>query len=252
MFKYQLISTLLALAYADETTTPTPGTESTPKSFTQEDVNKFLAEDRRKHEDTKTKLTNELKALQGRSNLTAEELASLNSRLEDVNNKYMTETELLKSENSKLKKSLDEDIKKIASEKEHYQNRFTKSTIHRSITDAASVEGAYNSKQVIALLESDSRLVDIVGEDGKPTGDVEVMVKLRTRDDKGKPVTLDLQVEKAVKRLKEDEAYHNLFKGTGTGGIGSHNRSGSDGVIDAKKLAVDPEAYRKARKEGKI
>lgn len=249
-----LIPTLVLLAYDPETTQQETTKETTtPVAFTQEKVNQLLAEERRKGDETKTKLIGEITTLKSKTTLSAEELDSLNKRLEETSTKYMTETELLKTENNKLKKTYDEDTKKLSADRDSFATRFTKSTIHRAITDAATVEGAYRPKQVIAMVENNSRVVELNDDDGKPTGEFAVMIKFHTKDEKGKAVTLDLPVDQAIKRLKDDEEYGNLFKGTGTGGMGDSNRGGSGkGPIDINKLSEDPEAFRKARAEGKI
>jgi hypothetical protein len=51
--------------------------------------------------------------------------------------------------------------------------------------------------------------------------------------------------------MVEIEAFANLFKTSGSGGIGGANfRKGKE--LDVRQLAKDPEAYRKAKKDGLI
>ena len=77
-------------------------------------------------------------------------------------------------------------------------------------------------------------------------------VEFSDTDKEGKPVTLDLTIAEAVKRMSEMDEYANLFKSEGTGGVGGVNR-GSSKPLDAKKIAAtDPALYRKLRAEGKI
>lgn len=247
---YTLIPTLLILAFDPE---GEQKTDAAPISFTQDQLNKALAEDRRKHDDTRKKLTDEINTLKSRSNLTADEASELSKRLEETNSKYMTETELKNSELKKLKTSYDTDTKKLSDERDGFKSRFERSTIHRAITDASATEGAFSAGQIIPLLERDARVVDIIDEDGKPTGDVEVKIKFKTFDDKKKAITLDLPAAQAVKRMKEDESYGNLFKGVGKGGLGDTNRGGSgNGTLDLAELAKDPEKYRAAKAKGLI
>ena len=89
--------------------------------------------------------------------------------------------------------------------------------------------------------------------EGKPTGKLIPKVKLQDKDKDGKPVTLELLVPEAIKRMKEMEQYFNLFKGEGTGGIGGMNRGSGKGQPDFVKLAKEnPAEYRRLRREGKI
>ena len=62
---------------------------------------------------------------------------------------------------------------------------------------------------------------------------------------------MTLSVPDAVKRMTELEKYQYLFKGKAAGGTGRGNTGGGK-ALDVKELAKDPEAYRKARREGKI
>ncbi len=68
----------------------------------------------------------------------------------------------------------------------------------------------------------------------------------------GKPVTLDVSVKDAVKRMREMDEYANLFIGDGTGGTGGSTRNSSGGNLNVAELAKDPVKYREARKAGKI
>ena len=51
--------------------------------------------------------------------------------------------------------------------------------------------------------------------------------------------------------MSELEKYNYLFKGRGTGGMGRNTGAGGKGA-SLKNLAKDTDAYRKARKEGRI
>lgn len=250
-----LINTLIALAYAEgdgvpESTTP-PENKGTPKTFTQEDVNRLVAEEKRKLTGNQSKLLSELETIKQKANLTVQERDELNTRIEQIQSESMTKSELAAQREAKLKKDSEDKIIGLTNESQTWRNRYTKSTIQRSITDAASKEGAYSSDQVIAILEQNTQLVDVLGEDNKPTGEHVVIVKYKDKGKDGKPVTLDLPVDAAIKKMKEDTNFQNLFKGTGTGGMGSSNRGGGNsGSVDLARLAKeDPAAYREARKK---
>ena len=88
-----------------------------------------------------------------------------------------------------------------------------------------------------------------VDEDGKPTGDYEPRVAFPDKDKDNKPLTLDLTVAEAVKRMKELEKYGNLFEGgkkSGLGGTGSQTKGSNVDISEVAKK--DPAKYRELRK----
>jgi chromosome segregation ATPase len=249
------IPTILSLAYEGDTppaNEPPPADDKKEKIFKQDDVNRLLAEERRKVQQSSQKLVGELEALKQKANLTQQERDELSSRIESLQSEYMTKEELSKRQLDKAKKEADERIAALENGVKTWQSKYTTTTIKRTITDAAVSNDAYNAGQVVAILERDAMLVDVLDEDQKPTGEHEVKVKFNDVDKSGKDVTLTLTPAEAVKRMKEIEGYQNLFKGTGTGGVGGTTR-GSGKQLDAAQLAkTNPEEYRRLRKEGKI
>jgi hypothetical protein len=232
----------------DEDTPPLPNGK---KTFTQDDVNRLLADDKRKHQEQVKKAISEVEALKSKSRLTQEEREDLDKRIAQMQNELLTKEELAKKERERLLKKHDDVVSSLAKERDNWKDRYVNSAIKRSITDAAATNDAYNPQQIVALLQSDTRLVEKLDDSGKPTGEFVPKIRFSDTDKEGKPVALDLDPTEAVKRMKELEHYQNLFKGTGVGGIGANNQP-SGKKLDAKKLASDPAAYRQARKDGKL
>lgn len=228
-----------------------PDPKNPGKTFTQEDVNRLLAEDRRKHQGQTQKAINELEALKTKARLTQEERNELDERIQRLQDELLTKEELAKKEQERLRKQSQEQVKSLESERDSWKTRYTSSAITRAITDAAASNDAYNPSQIVALLQSNTRLVERIDDNGKPTGVFEPKVRFRDTNKEGKEVELELSPAEAVKRMKELDEYLNLFKGTGVGGLGSNNQPGGK-KLDARELAKDPVAYRKARAEGKL
>lgn len=244
-----------------ENTPPTPPpTPTTPpptedKKFTQEDLNRLLAEERRKAQTQTQKALEELEALKNKTTLTNEEKAELERRVEDLSNSLLTKEELAKKEKEKLEKQSKQQIEALTTELGTWKNRYNDSTIRRAITDAAVETSAFSPAQIVAILGPQTRLAEELGDDGKPNGELIPKVKFTDVGKDGKPVTLDLTVLEAVKRMAEKDDYKNLFRVDGTGGVGgtSGRRQTPSGKIDPAELArTDPARYRKLRKEGKI
>jgi hypothetical protein len=221
-------------------------------TFSQEQVNEFLAKDRRKHQETLNKTVEELNAFKAKSELTAAQRKELDDRIEQLQSTLMTKEELAEKEKKKLTATKDKEIKELSIERDKWKGQYTESTIVRSIKDACGVD-AYNDEQVVSILKPNTRLTEVLDDDGKPTGKYQPMIKFDDVDKDGKPVTLDLKPADAIKRMKEMDRYLNLWKVEGSGGIGSTTKKSKTEEIDAAKLAKEnPELYRKLRKEGKI
>ena len=218
----------------------------------QKFVNKLLADDRKKHTVRTEKAIQELEALKKRSSLTEKERKDLEDRIDNMKSELMTKEELAAKERDKLLSRHKEEVTGLTTELDTWKGRFTSSTISRAITDAAVTHDAYSPEQIVALLQTRTQLVEDLDDEGKPTGVLTPKVKFEDVGKDNKPVTLDLSVEEAVKRMSELDKYLNLFKDKGTGGLGGSNRSAGGGKTDAKTIAQDPAKYREARKKGTL
>ncbi len=221
------------------------------KSFTQEQVNTMLAEDRRKHKQATQKALEEIDALKARTNLTAKEREELEGRVSELNRQLLTKEELAAQEKTKLTTDFKNQLDGLTNERDSWKNRYTEASIVRSLTDAAVVNNSFNPEQVVAILRQNTQLAEELDAEGKPTGSLVPKVSFADTDKDGKPVTLELSPQDAVKRMTEKDQYLNLFKGDGTGGIGGTTRPGGK-PADISELAKDPAKYREARKAGKV
>ena len=230
--------------------------ENTKATFTQEDLNKYLADERRKSENKYKKanesLLDELGALKGKAALTQSERDELDGRIEHLQSQLMTKEELSKREKEKLAKEHESRLSEALKQQEHWKHQFTESTISGAITGKSVEYGVMTPQHMVAILRPNTRLVEVLSEDGKPTGQYTPLVKFYDNDEKGNAVTLDLSVDDAIKRMKEMDQHRNLFKGEGSSGLGAntHSSNKSSSILDL--LKNDPEKYRRLRKEGKI
>lgn len=219
--------------------------------FTQSEVNKIMAENKRSLQAKNETLIKELETIKKASGTTPEQKAALEKRIEELQDELLTKEELSRKEQEKLKKQYDEKINITTKERDDWQTKYTNETIERSITDAAVSTNAISPRQIAAILRPKAVLVQEVDSEGQPTGKYVPKVKFDTTDKDGKPVVLDLTIPEAVKQMKDMEEYFNLFKGEGTSGLGVRS-SPSGKQMDVKALAKDPQKYREARKAGKI
>ena len=233
------------------TETPPPagggGAEDDKPRFTQKQVNDFLAKEKGKHQKATEAQVKELEKIKASKGLTEKEKSELQTRIEDLQNSMLTKEQLAQKEREKLQNEHKKTLDTVAGERDFYRGLYQKSTITRSISDEAAAAEAFNPRQVVALLESKTRLVEALDGDGQPIpGEFVVRVKMDDVDSAGKPTTLDLSVAEALKRMKDrSDEFGNLFKSGVSGGLGGSSGKGGTKEVDPSKLS--PEEYRKWR-----
>ena len=220
------------------------------RTFTQAELNKFLADDRRKHQDQVKQTVAQLEELRTKVQLTESERTALAERIDTLNSSLMTAEEKAKQELSKKDKQLKETSESLSKERDKWKNEYTTEVITNQILRASTIHDAVSSDQLMDLLLPKTRLVEVLA-DGKVVGHAP-KVKLKVPGDKGEAVELDLTVEESVKRMKElPELFGNLFKSgvkSGLGGNGSTGASTSgQSLTDLAKK--DPATYRENRKK---
>lgn len=217
------------------------------KKFSQEDLNRLLADERRKLEKQNKQVITQLENLKKNSELTSKQKEELENRIEQLQNSFLTKEELAKKEQEKLAKQYSQEKETLANELSNWKTRYADETVKRSIMDAAVVNEAYNPDQIVEILRTKTSLTEDVDEEGKPQGSFTPKVKFKSSDKEGKTITLDLTVPEAIKHMKDTpEKWGNLFKSGVSGGIGATTKPGGKrGLPDFK----DPVAYREWRKK---
>ena len=244
-----------------DTTPPTDTPKTDPvvndppeDMFTQEQVNRFMKEQKDKLQSQSKAVIDELEGIKATAGLNESERKSLEERIISMKKQMLTKEELIKEEREKVEREKTEQVNALTEDRDSWKSKYDISTIKRAINDAAGTHKAFNPKQIEALLSPNTHLVEDTGEDGKVTGDYSPRVNFQTTDADGAPVMLDLSVAEAVKKMAEMSDYFNLFETAATSGLGTTNGQGfGDKVTDAVMLAqTNPEKYRKLRAEGKI
>jgi hypothetical protein len=241
-----------------ETPAPPPANKPKPKAKValnpeqQEFVNSLLAEERRKAKVSTEKVITQLETLKNQVGTTQAEKDALESRIEDLKNSQLTAEELRKKEEKKKDTKHQTELAVSKAETEKWQKLYTGSTVKRALIEAASKpeHKAHNPSHVVSLLTPDTRLVEELDEDGKPTGELVPRVRVKTVKD-GKPAVLEMTATEAVKFLSEQEEHAPLFNSGATGGLGGKpntpNRRGS-GPDDPP---TDPAEYQAWRKQNR-
>lgn len=224
---------------------PNPGDDDKPK-FTQKQLNDIIAKEKGKHQKQVQDQVKQLEELKRASGLSEKQKSELQARIEDLQKSVMSKEELAAKEREKLQGEHKRQVETLAGERDYFKSLYNKSTITRTISDEAVAAEAFNPKQVVALLEGRTRLVEALdGEGAVVPGEYVVRVKMEDTDSAGKPTTLDLTVAEALKRMKDrPNEFGNLFKSGVSGGLGgSSGKQQKD--VDPSKMT--PEEYRKWR-----
>jgi len=224
--------------------------EITFTSEQQEHINKLLAAEKREGQEKLKIKISEIETLTKKTNLTVKERKQLEERLKSVKTELMTKEELDDQARTKMVTEHREEVETLTTDRDSWRTRYSEATISRSLTDAAVTNDAISPEQIVSIVRQNTRLVEVIDKDGKTTDTYKPVVSIKVTKD-GEEKTLELSPTEAVKQMKEDERFYNLFKGDGTGGVNKNNR-GAPSNTDIKELAKNPEAYRKARNEGKI
>lgn len=239
-----------AKAKADAEAAAKAAAEAGDKQFNQEQVNTFLAEEKRKHQAQLRKMATDLEELKKTTTLTTEQKEGLEQRIEELQTQYMTSEERARQAEEAAKKEYDEQVENLTKERNSWQVKHAALVIDTAITKAAADQKALFVEQITALLIPRTKLAEKLDDEGKSTGDYEPKVAFPDKDKDEKPIILELTVPEAVKRMKELEQYGNLFEGGKTGGLGGTGSTTSGKPIDLVKIATeDPEAYRKLREK---
>jgi len=225
-------------------------------AFTQEQVNSIIAKERKKIEESAKQQNadtlNQLQMLQTKANLSDEEKSELEGKISTLEKQVFTAEELSAKERKKLQAEYDQKLEEATGQSDYWQGQFTEATISRSITDGAVKAEAFNPSQINAILRPQTRLEPIKDEEGNVKGYAPIVTMKSTGKD-GKPVELELPVDKAIAQLKEDENFYNLFKGKSLDGLGSGN-GGGGGSVDTSKMSMEQyKAHReKEKKAGRM
>ena len=202
-------------------------------TFTQDQVNHLLAEEKRKLQTKMTAVTAEIEALK----LTATEAEKVKVTINDLRKELSTKEELAKQEAENLSKKAAADKAALETEKSAWQNRFTEAEISRGIMDAAVANDSFDPNQMVSLLRPTAKLAETVDAEGKPTG--KFAVKITFKDTvQDKEVELELTPAEVIKRMKDKPAkFGNLFKSNIRPGLGNAPGNPASGPVNMKDLA---------------
>ncbi len=150
------------VCYAPDSQLPQAPADLEDRKFTQDDLNKILAEDRRKHQAQVVKIQSTLEETLTSKNLTTQERDSLAAQLDEVKNSFKTVEERKASELRDREKALEAAKKEAAEWKARHDNL----TIEQQLSAAAVGNDGFNPSQLVELLRPKTELKPVNGPDG--------------------------------------------------------------------------------------
>ena len=108
------------------------------KKFNQEDVNTFLAKEKRKTQDAQKRLAEQLETAKKSAALSDEERNDMSKQIEELQSKYLTVEERSAQAADKTKDQHDNVVNDLTRERDTWRQRYTSATIDVEITQAAS------------------------------------------------------------------------------------------------------------------
>lgn len=210
------------------------------KTFTQEEVNAFLADDRRKHQANVTTLQQEVAKFQG----TAKEKEALQTKLQQMEQQFLTKEQLQAQENDKAKKAYEEKLSTTETERDRWKNTFVNNLAETAIAQAAAANQAYNPLQLSLLLKNQVEVQQKTDAEGKATMEFEVLLPVQSTDKDGKVVIMKLPVTEGVKKMREKQEFANLFLIDGTPGTGKTTINNTAAGVASDEPPADPGEYR--------
>jgi hypothetical protein len=225
------------------------------KAFNQEDLNTYLADDRRRHQEKYKKLEGAYQEMLADKNLATEQRSKFESELQDLQKSFRTKEQQQEYERKQERERFTQEMTGFKESAIKWEHMYKDSVIQRSLQDAAVSAGAFNPSQVVNLLSPMTQMRPVVDENGVELDDqMDPKVDFPDIDEKtGEHITTLRTPQEAVQRMKELSEHHgNLFRANVVSGIGSGAAtggvtSGEGGRIDVTKLTS--EQYRKMRKE---
>jgi hypothetical protein len=214
------------------------------KIFTQDEVNKFLADERRKTTQKYTQLESAYKEALTNQNLTQEQRVQLEEKLEDLQKTFRSKEQQLEHERKQLEEKYSKELTGLKESAQTWEQRFKNTMLERTLQDASVKHEAYNPAVMTSLLKTMAKVIEKTDDQGRGTGEWTTIVDLTDVDAKtGETIVTRRNPEDAVKRMKELPEYAMLFKCNVVSGIGAGTATGSgrpgSGPLDPSTLTTE-------------
>ncbi len=219
---------------------PPPASEPGPeKRLTQSEVNRIMAEEKRKFQAQLQRVEKTLEEVSASKHLTIQEREQVAAQRDELQAALRTKEEQATHEKRQLEESYKKQLVEKTKDAETWQKRYEATRIDSALQDAAVRGDAFSTQQVVNLLRPSTRLTEVRDDKGHFTGEHQVVVNFPDTAEDGTAITRELSPSDAMKAMQaKPNAYGNLFKSGVVSGIGSGSGPGAPtgGKIDVKRL----------------
>lgn len=220
-----------------------------PRTFTQDEFNAAMAEHKRNLQKQNAELAAQLETFKTKAGLTEQERNDLQARIDQLSTEHLTEAQKLQAAIANNEKKYKTDTERLNSERDSWKSRYNTTLVETAVRAAAATHKAASADQMIGLYGHQAKVVEVLGDDGKGTGQFVVKLPLTVEDPKTKAkVQVELTMDEAFAELKKREENFNLFLDEGSGGAGLLNRNKGGSNTTGWKPDMTPEQYMAFRK----
>lgn len=230
---------------------PPPPPPPAKTTFTQEEVNAMMAENKKALQKQNAELVTQLETLKQGKGLSEQEKADLQARIDQLSTQHMTEQQKLQAQVAKLEKDGKAALESLTGESKKWQGEYQRLLVTQGILQGVAAHKAADptGEQLISMLMPRAKVVEVLDDAGNATGVYQAVLPVTIFDKTKKPVAVELPVAEAIGKMREDPKNANLFLTDGKPGFGGSNSAGGGG---SGKPAFDPNMapsdYRKNRK----
>jgi len=219
--------------------------DNTPKTYTPEQVDAILQDEKTKFQTERTKMLGQLEEIQKTSTLNEQQRQELEEQVTALREASMTTEERAKAALERKEQDYSERVVGIEAERDTWKTRYTQTKINNALLSAANNNELkpFHSGDIVNALASGTRLKEQVDELGKKTGEFDVVVRFDDIDADGKTTSVEMDPGQVVARMSKMTRWSHLFQSNKTSGSsGSVSSTGEE--VDLGELArKDPKKF---------
>ena len=201
--------------------------------FTQDHMNKEIGQARVKASEANKTLIQQLEELKAKATTTEAVKEELQTQIETLKSKTMTKEEQMIQQIKALETNLKATQDNLTKERDSALARWQEERITNALQLAALDHPVYSFEQIFSIVRPKTQLKPVVDEEGKPTGEHEVLVTLDVADDKGNVAVKELPPTQALETMKSmKNRYANLFSNQEVPGVGGSTTPRKQGASD--------------------
>lgn len=222
-------------------TPPSPNPDD-EKKFSQSDFNKAMAEH-------KKGLQTQLQTTQAELEKMKKEggnVEGLQAKIKELSDSLLSKDELAKQEAERLKQAHQDELGQFKTRADSFQQLHHGLLLSNEISKAAMKHKAWDAEQLEVFVGSKAKVTPELDNSGKPTGKFKAMIPWVVD---GKNV--ELTVDEAVAKMREDKRFGNLFRADGTPGAGMTLNNAPTQPSSNGQLPMDTASYMAQRKANK-